>query len=477
MAKIYAYLRYSSDRQSEGDSYERQTRLADAYALANGLTIHHWIRDEGVSAYKGANAKRGKLSKFIADVITGEIEPGSTLLVESVDRLSREAVMDALDTYTTIIKSGLTIVTLMDGLVHDRATYDREWPRLMLVVAKMAVAREESEKKSDRSKSQWKARREDQTAKRMVAFLPLWLEAIDKPKPERVALINRMFREIADLNFGVSKIASRFNDEGIPAWGVRKKSGKAPTWHGGSILNIVRGRSVLGEFQPMMDDDDGKPVPAGPLVADYYPEVVDPALYYRAQKALDGRQWKGGGGRKGESVSNLFSKLAKCAHCNGSLYRRGAGAGRFYLSCSGGMRKVCENRRSLRSLDHGHPDRSISRLAKAVWPEHSEGVWEEVVIYDGRFDTEEPFKGVSQAKFNKGLITVDNTRLFTDFRFKGPWFEIHVLQYDFGETYSVPTFGDADYCFGIQIIRGRDTTRYLDWARRTGTLLKMFGGH
>lgn len=193
---VYAYLRFSSDGQRDGDSIERQTRDIDAYCLTHGLTISKWLRDEGVSAFHGRNRKRGELAGFIAGVMTGDVEAGSTLIVESVDRLSREEVMDALDTYTTLINAGLTIITTMDGLTHDRSTYNREWPRLILTIAKMAVAREESEKKSIRAKSVWKARRANTAAKKLVAFLPLWLNTIDEPNEDRVRIINRMFREV-----------------------------------------------------------------------------------------------------------------------------------------------------------------------------------------------------------------------------------------------------------------------------------------
>lgn len=344
---VYAYLRFSSDGQRDGDSIERQTRDIDAYCLTHGLTISKWLRDEGVSAFRGRNRKRGELAGFIAGVVTGEVEANSTLIVESVDRLSREEVMDALDTYSTLINAGLTIVTTMDGLTHDRSTYNKEWPRLILTIAKMAVAREESEKKSVRAKSVWKARRANLAEKKLVAFLPLWLNKIDEPNEERVRIIDRMFREIADNKFGSYKIASRLNDEGIEAWGHRRKSGRKPTWHNGSVLNIVRGRAVLGEFQPMMDGPDGTPVPAGPVIPDYYPEVVDPALYQRAQAVLNSRTFKGGGGRTGIGRANLFSKLAKCEDCGASLQRRGVGGKRHYLVCSAGGRKACSNRKNL----------------------------------------------------------------------------------------------------------------------------------
>lgn len=131
--------------------------------------------------------------------------------------------------------------------------------------------------------------------------------------------------------------------------------------------------------------------------------------------------------------------------------------------------------KTLRSLDPSNPDPAISKLAKAVYPEIGDGVWKTVIVSDDRFDPEEPFRGVTRAKFNNGTVTVHHGG-FTDFIFKGPWFEVRVIQRDYGEhgRFSGP-YGDADWCFDIEIVRGKDTARYLDWAKRTGTLLKLFG--
>ena len=131
--------------------------------------------------------------------------------------------------------------------------------------------------------------------------------------------------------------------------------------------------------------------------------------------------------------------------------------------------------KTLRSLDPSNPDPAISKLAKAVYPEIGDGVWKTVIVSDDRFDLEEPFRGVTRAKFNNGVVTVHHG-YFTDFFFKGPWFEVRVIQRDY-ERFRAFTgpYGDEDWYFDIEIVRGKDTRRYLDWAKRTGTILKLFG--
>lgn len=132
--------------------------------------------------------------------------------------------------------------------------------------------------------------------------------------------------------------------------------------------------------------------------------------------------------------------------------------------------------KTLRSLDPSNPERAVSRMAKAVYPERANGVWTSIIVSDDRFDPDEPFRGVTKAKFNNGVVTVYHGA-YTDFRVRGPWFEVLILQRDFERCRSFTgPYGDEEWCFDIEIIRGRDTARYLDWAKRSGTLLKMFGG-
>src|SRR5688500_7237548 len=112
--KAYSYLRFSTADQAKGDSYRRQTALAEDYAKAKDLDLDKGLtfRDLGVSAYTGKNRKKGALRAFL-DAVEEELIPaGSYLLVESLDRVSREAILDAQATFLQIVNAGITLVTL-----------------------------------------------------------------------------------------------------------------------------------------------------------------------------------------------------------------------------------------------------------------------------------------------------------------------------------------------------------------------------
>ena len=53
------------------------------------------MRDEGLSAFHQKHVTKGALGTFLAAVEAGKVPPGSVLIVEALDRLSRANPMDA----------------------------------------------------------------------------------------------------------------------------------------------------------------------------------------------------------------------------------------------------------------------------------------------------------------------------------------------------------------------------------------------
>jgi DNA invertase Pin-like site-specific DNA recombinase len=110
MPKAYSYLRFSTPEQMQGDSYRRQTAMAEDYAARHGLELDRELtfQDLGVSAYRGKNAETGRLGDFLAAAEAGLVPEGSFLLVESLDRISRQAARKALSILGDITDQGIT---------------------------------------------------------------------------------------------------------------------------------------------------------------------------------------------------------------------------------------------------------------------------------------------------------------------------------------------------------------------------------
>ncbi|OIN72659.1 hypothetical protein BL248_15695 [Ralstonia solanacearum] len=118
---------------------------------------------------------RGALGGFLEAINRGRIAVGSYLLVESLDRLSRAQVLDALKVFISILEKGITIVTLADGMVYNTESVGSNFGSLMFSITIMARAHEESATKSRRLKAAWTSKRKDIGTKKLTGQCPRWM--------------------------------------------------------------------------------------------------------------------------------------------------------------------------------------------------------------------------------------------------------------------------------------------------------------
>lgn len=159
--KAFSYIRMSTERQLLGDSLKRQFELAQAFAAEHDLDLDNMKPDIGLSGWTGANRLAGTLSDFLKKIGTPAVPRGSYLLVESLDRISRENVIDAQALFLSIISAGVTIVTLSKTgqRVYEREAMKEQPIDLIVSMLEMVRANAESEWKSGRLKSAWQADR------------------------------------------------------------------------------------------------------------------------------------------------------------------------------------------------------------------------------------------------------------------------------------------------------------------------------
>jgi DNA invertase Pin-like site-specific DNA recombinase len=338
--KAYSYLRFSTPGQLEGDSLRRQTEAARDYAERHGLELDTALnlRDLGVSAFRGKNAVEGALGAFIGAVDSGKVKKGSYLLVESLDRLSRDRIMAALTQFADLLGKGVRIVTLSDGQKYDESSLDN-LQGLIVPLAIMSRANEESEMKSKRGRAAWeqKKKRAAETGELVTRSVPAWIRVRDG-KMEFIArkakVVQRIF-ELARDGWGTQRIARTFNVEGVPVFG------RGNGWTQSYIRLILKNAAVIGQYQPMRNiHKNGKSerVPDGDPIDNYFPPVIEPSLFYSVKHSKRGPSPKGDGLQK-----NLLSKLVFCGKCGAPCHYVNKGRGNVYL--------VCDNRRRFRSCD------------------------------------------------------------------------------------------------------------------------------
>jgi DNA invertase Pin-like site-specific DNA recombinase len=332
--RAYSYIRMSRDLQLRGDSLRRQLEASAKYAAANGLHLvgESPLEDIGISAFKGANVAEGALGRFLDAVKTGKIPAGSFLLVESLDRLSRQEVRKSLTLFLSILNAGVNIVTLADGRVYT--AQKTELVDLLMSLVTMSRAHEESQTKSLRVGAAWANKRANAKTRPLTATCPAWLRlSRDRTHYEviedRAATVRFIFEE-ASSGIGIYSIARRLNSRRVPHFG------KSKGWHNSYVAKILKNRAVIGEFQAHKLVD-GKRRPEGDPVLEYFPAIVEKRTFYRVQLGLSQRLERGAG-RKGTHLSNLFSGMMTCAYCQGPMKFENKGS-----SPKGGRFLVCDN--------------------------------------------------------------------------------------------------------------------------------------
>ena len=328
MPTAYSYVRFSSLEQAKGGSYARQIAQARKYAQANGLILDSTtVFDRGLSAYKGRNRTTGALARFLEKVDSAEIEPGSYLLIENLDRLSREDIDSAQETVKKILRAGITIVTLMDNRVYDRKSISDPFALIQMILI-ASRAHEESETKSKRASAVWDKKRAGAAKGRILSrHLPYWLTTKDDNIvviPDRVKVVQKIYK-MAREGHGYTKIIQTLNKDKIPP--IRSSA-----WAVSTVQTLLHNKAVIGECQPYrMSGTGSRRTPDGPPIKHYFPAIIEEKEFYVIQSK------KGVRGPLTFYCRNLFTGMTVCGICGANTaYKRTYRS--EYLVCSAALK-------------------------------------------------------------------------------------------------------------------------------------------
>jgi DNA invertase Pin-like site-specific DNA recombinase len=313
-----SYIRFSTKEQRNGDSYRRQYQRTKDYCKANNLRLsEEEFLDAGVSAFEGKNKEEGRLGDLLKAIKEGSIPKGSYLIVESLDRISREKLMTQLSFFLQVKGLGINIVTLADGVVHKADSSENDFPSIMMALVTMQRANEESEMKSQRLRAAWSQKRKASKDKPLTGILPYWLR-LQKGTiveiPERAEVIREIFRDSLQ-GMGRRSIAKKLNARGEAVWGSAKRN-RSKLWNDSYIAKILVNRAVLGEYQPYTKRN-GKRFKEGAPWTDYFPRIIEDEIFYACQGRAKARKNKGGAAVY--LARNLLTGLGRCALCGGNL--------------------------------------------------------------------------------------------------------------------------------------------------------------
>jgi len=345
LPRAYSYTRFSTPEQAKGDSAIRQALAAQRWAEHHGVELDNDLRfrDEGISAFDGRNAEKGALGDFLKAVESGDVPKGSWLLVESLDRVSRQKPHKAVRLMGDIIEQGVTIVDLSDGgREYSAETLDQDSLTLIMMVLRFMRANEESALKSARVAAARERQRQkfasaNPLTEPYTRQLPGWLHWNDdtktiEPIPERAAIVRKIF-ELADSGMGQHRIAGWLNENAGEPWGRGKRKGAR--WHRSYVRKVLTNPAVVGIFKPHMVHRDPetrkklrKPLDA---INHRFPAIVDRELFERVSSRIGSSAPRGR--HTTTEVRSIFSGVLKCRHCGGTVTRVSKGE-YVYLVCS-----------------------------------------------------------------------------------------------------------------------------------------------
>ena len=366
----YSYLRFSTPRQQWGDSQRRQATNSAAYCERKKLDLNTVIKfyDKGVSGFHSKNLTEGALGRFLTAIKEKKIKTPCALVVESLDRLSRDTLDEAFYLFLDLIRAGVEIHTLNPEVQYSKQSVKENPAHIMLAVNDLWRANRESETKSYRSRENWIRKRQMATDKVMTKKVPHWLEVVDgviqvKPGVERIVL--KMVQWALD-GLGSKRIAQNLNKEGIPPFTnpyIRHLEDKEilyqkPVWDSCYVMSVLRSRALMGEYTPYTRTRVGREKTGTPI-PDYYPRLLTPKAFNRLQIAISAR--KGKLGRDSDKVANLFKGLVFDAIDKGTFYCNCKGYTAFLVNRNGSLGKG-----EYRSIRYKEFEKAFFRLVQVV---------------------------------------------------------------------------------------------------------------
>ena len=323
-----SYTRFSSAKQSSGDSLRRQMHLASQWCEKHGLTLDtsSHFHDAGKSGWSGENVRTGALAELLGKVQSGKIPRGTVLLIEDLDRLTRTGLTVAVPLLLTILASGLDIVTLQDGKHWTHAGMS-DMTEFVMSVMLLARGNNESQRKSQLVSAAFQANR-DKLSRQIFGSAPGWLTRADKTKKWRIVsehakVVRRVF-ELSAAGWGSIQIARKANAENWPV-PTRTTSKKTVGWHSRLAGHLLRSRQVLGEHTYRLRGYDATEAhwrgrSTGITIADFYPRIVSDDLWHRAQAAIATR--RAAPARRDAQYYNIWSGRMFCGNCGAAMFRR-----------------------------------------------------------------------------------------------------------------------------------------------------------
>jgi DNA invertase Pin-like site-specific DNA recombinase len=290
---IYCYGRISTDGQVDGNGITRQREALKAEVLRRvaAMDIEYeelvWIEDLGLSAYHGHHVARGALGEFLEEVKAGKLGADSLFVCEAVSRASRQGAFVLLGMVNTMLDAGMSLLLLQQGKLFNKESIPKFLSVELTLYAELA--REESLIKAEYARDNWSRKRAIALANpggtAFTRECPRWLTVVDgkyQILEDRAESIRQIYSLALD-GYGVQRLVRFAHENKLPP------PGNGDSWHISLIKRVLENRAVIGEFQPHSKDANGKRVPSGPPIPNFYPPILKEDTFYAVRELKNKR--------------------------------------------------------------------------------------------------------------------------------------------------------------------------------------------
>lgn len=301
------YIRFSTKEQLSGSSLDRQQKKVDEWLARNpGYERSTESYDDRGLSGTGAHIERGRLGALLEAIKKGMIEPGSVILIEAIDRLTRLEPLEAIEPLRTIIRAGITLIDLESDTRYDAESLKGD--SLLMFLFKARGAYEYSIRLSGRIVDSYDARAKDASeGKPIKKRQGFWLDSNGVLIQEKADIVRDVFKRFLNGD----SLRSIHREHALTFANVA------------SLRKLLRNRAVIGDWQrkKKIKIDGKSKLEDGELLQKVFDHAVSDEDFYQAQDLLDKTSAPGFTNARKFSLAGLLY----CSECNAKMLFVNAG--------------------------------------------------------------------------------------------------------------------------------------------------------
>ena len=361
-----AYQRVSTKKQSEKEksSIARQNAALESFKRAHPeIPVRVTPIREAISGNR-KNVQVGLLGRFLREAQEGKVNPGTVLVCESTDRLTRAGINDGLALLSDLFRAEVAVCfTDFENEIHSTLSHnvyriagsldgagklsqDRQRNSEGAVDRKYELIAELANGKRARfGKNYFRPRGPDNTA----PGYPIWLDVTEDSEYGEWMIedqwadhVRKAFRMAAQPANGIVTITRALQADGARSTTDPKKPINQKT-----VQRWLNHRGVLGEYVPTSKDYDGTPI------LNVFPPIITPKQWEATQAGIRSRGGRGADPKAdgtrppaarrtiNRDHRNLFQGHTYCGRCGSVMGATSRQPGRKpRLQCSGRVRNL-----------------------------------------------------------------------------------------------------------------------------------------